>query len=74
MTITIIVKKSNTKSSIIRVDNVDTYVNENNLIEIEPINDFLTFKTSDYFEEDVPEQLPDDIQMVLQNATNMVSE
>lgn len=74
MTKTIIVKKSNIKMSVIQIDDVDTYVTENQLIEIEPINEILTFKTSDYFEEQVPEQLPDDIKMALQNSSNMVSE
>lgn len=48
--ITIIVRYTNEKLSILKVDDVNKYVQENGLIEIDSINNMPTFKAADYHE------------------------
>lgn len=64
---TIIVKKSNIKFSLLKVENVDNYVKENNLTPIDSVSGMQTFKTEDYQDNlvataTIPEELQKDLE------------
>ena len=67
MTEHIVVKKSNIKFSLLKVENVDNYVKENNLTPIDSVSGMPTFTTEDYQDNlvataTIPEELQKDLE------------